>query len=77
MAAPAGIGKRLAWLLVCLAVGAVVGVAGSTITGAAYWYGAIPIAVAVGWLVFANPSACETQASSKTAATPTPKDLSS
>ncbi len=57
--ASGGIHKRLTWLLVCLGVGVLVGVAGSALTDNFYWYLAIPAAVAAGWLVVADPSACE------------------
>jgi hypothetical protein len=57
--APKRFGKRLAWLVACVVVGAAVGVVGSALTGSAYWYVAIPAAIAAGWLFFANPTACE------------------
>lgn len=51
--------RRLAWLLACIAAGAVVGFAGHAWTAQAYWFLAIPAAVAVGWLFLADPTACE------------------
>jgi hypothetical protein len=51
--------KRLAGLLLCLGIGVLVGAAGTALTGSTYWYIAIPVAVALGWLVVANPSECE------------------
>ena len=60
--APISTLKRLACLLVCVGVGALVGILGSTFTGSTYWYIAIPAAVAVGWMFLANPSACEPSA---------------
>jgi len=52
--------RRIAWLLACLAIGALVGSAGVWLTGEPLWYVAIPATIAVGWLFFANPSECET-----------------
>ncbi|HZW25235.1 MAG TPA: hypothetical protein VFF26_07115 [Gallionella sp.] len=51
--------RRLAWLLACIGTGVIVGWVGSSLTGSDNWYLAIPVAVAVGWLFFADPSRCE------------------
>jgi hypothetical protein len=51
---------RLTWLLACVGAGALIGWAGSTLTGATLWYLAIPVAVAAGWLLLADPTKCET-----------------
>lgn len=59
---PVSLYRRVAWLLACVGVGALVGVVGSAFTGNAYWYVAIPALVAVGWLFLANPSECEPSA---------------
>lgn len=48
--------RRLLGLLACLAAGLGVGVAGEALTGNQAWYLAIPAAVALGWLVVANPA---------------------
>ncbi|MDH5540585.1 MAG: hypothetical protein OEY03_14385 [Rhizobacter sp.] len=50
--------RRLGWLLVCLAAGLAVGVAGSLVTGAQAWYLAVPAAIAIGWLFVADPTQC-------------------
>jgi hypothetical protein len=50
---------RVLLLLACLSVGAVVGFVGEAITGSPTWYLAIPAAVALGWLVVADPAECE------------------
>lgn len=52
--------QRRPALLVALAViGWVVGAAGNAVSGNAYWYCAIPAAVALGWLFVADPTRCE------------------
>ncbi len=51
--------KRVLLLLGLAAVGWLVGAVGSALTANALWYGAIPAAVAVGWLFVADPSRCE------------------
>ncbi len=56
---PGSIYKRLAWLLACVGVGAVIGLAGIALTGNAFWYVAIPAVLAVGWLFLADPSQCD------------------
>jgi hypothetical protein len=51
---------RRAALLVALALaGLAVGVAGHAATGTAWWFVALPIAVAAGWLFVADPTRCE------------------
>jgi hypothetical protein len=49
----------MAWLVMCIAVGSLVGALGSSLTGSDRWYLAIPLAVAIGWFFVANPLACE------------------
>lgn len=51
--------KRVLLLLALAAAGWLVGTVGSALTGSAYWYGAIPAAVALGWLFVADPSRCD------------------
>jgi len=58
----ASLPRRLAWLLVCLIGGGLVGGAGQYLTGEKAWFLAVPIAVAVGWLFLADPSRCEVPA---------------
>ena len=41
------------------AAGWLVGAAGSAVSGNAYWYCAIPAAVALGWFFVADPTQCE------------------
>jgi hypothetical protein len=57
--APNGILKRLFWLLSCIFVGALTGFVGSTVSGNDIWYTAVPAAIALGWLFFADPTQCE------------------
>lgn len=52
-------GRRLAWLLVCVGAGALVGMVGSHLSGDTMWWTAVPAAMAVGWLFVANPTECE------------------
>ena len=54
-----GTGKRALLLLALAAAGWLVGAVGSALSGQAYWYAAIPAAVAVGWLFVADPSRCD------------------
>jgi hypothetical protein len=50
---------RRAFLLVgCLVLGSVVGFLGAQASGSDWWYVAIPGAVALGWLLVANPENC-------------------
>lgn len=50
--------RRALLLLICLAVGGVVGAGGAWLTGNPWWYLAIPAAIAAGWLFVANPENC-------------------
>lgn len=50
--------RRLVWLVTCIGVGGIIGAIGAGMTGSMLWYLAIPVAVAVGWLVVADPSSC-------------------
>jgi hypothetical protein len=68
--APINVRKRLAWLLACVGLGALLGGVGSWLTGIAFWYIAIAGAVAVGWLFVADPSACEPSAPERGASQP-------
>ncbi len=52
------IGIRVWSLLALIALGASVGSAGAWLTGSEYWFLAIPVSVATGWMFLANPSAC-------------------
>lgn len=56
---PTSFRKRLFWLLACICIGTLIGFVGSTVSGNDIWYTAVPAAVAVGWLFFADPSQCE------------------
>jgi len=50
--------RRLILLLVCIGAGAVVGVLGQVATDNVWWYLAVPIAVAAGWLWVGTPEQC-------------------
>lgn len=50
--------RRFLWLLACMAVGMTVGFAGFHFTADQAWFLAVPIALAAGWLIFANPDQC-------------------
>ena len=58
-APPPGTGRRLLLLLAAAAAAWLVGAVGSALSGNAYWYAAIPAAVAAGWLFVADPSRCK------------------
>lgn len=73
-AASASIRRRLAWLLGCVGAGALAGAVGSSLTGDSRWYLAIPAAVALGWLIVANPAACEPSAACRGDALPRKHD---
>ncbi len=57
-APPPGTAPRLAALLALLAEGALVATAGIGLGGSQYWVLAAPAALAMGWLVLADPRAC-------------------
>lgn len=50
--------RRFFLLIACIGVGAVIGVLGQFATGNVWWYLAIPIAVAAGWLWVGTPEQC-------------------
>ncbi|MEW6131661.1 MAG: hypothetical protein AB1591_00645 [Pseudomonadota bacterium] len=56
--ASAPLRRRLFWLLVCLALGLAIGLIGNHFTSEPRWLLALPAALALGWLFFANPEAC-------------------
>jgi hypothetical protein len=47
--------RRALLLVGCLGLGSVVGAIGTQASGSDWWYVAIPAAVAMGWLLVANP----------------------
>ena len=51
--------SRLVLLLACLAAGLAIGMLGSSLTGDAAWYLAVPAAIALGWLFVADPTQCQ------------------
>lgn len=57
--APASLKRRLFWLLICMALGLGIGLLGEHLTSDPRWFLALPAALAVGWLFFANPAECE------------------
>ncbi len=56
--APPNTAPRAIALVAVLSSGALVGAAGSWLSGSQLWFLAIPGALAVGWLFLANPLAC-------------------
>lgn len=50
--------RRVALFVICLVLGAAVGVVGFMVSGSQWWYVAIPGALAAGWLTVANPEHC-------------------
>ena len=58
-ARPASFKRRLFWLLVCTALGLGIGLLGNHFASDPRWFLALPVALAMGWLFFANPAECE------------------
>lgn len=56
---------RLGLLLGSAGAGAVVGLLGSSLSGHAAWYLAVPVAVAASWLFVANPMECQPPAAAE------------
>ena len=50
--------RRGLLLVLCLALGGLIGFIGAQVSGSDWWYVAIPGAVAAGWLRVANPENC-------------------
>ena len=57
-APPPNSGHRAIALVAVLSTGALIGAAGSWLTGSQHWFLSIPGALALGWLFLANPLAC-------------------
>ena len=57
-APPPNSGPRAIALVAVLSTGALIGAAGSWLTGSQHWFLAIPGALALSWLFLANPLAC-------------------
>jgi len=55
---PRSIGRRLFWLLLCALSGGAAGFAGLYYTGDSAWFLAVPVVLASGWLVLADPTEC-------------------
>jgi hypothetical protein len=53
------VGRRLALLLACSALGAGIGAVGQWLTGDGRWYLALPAVIALGWLFVADPTRCQ------------------
>ena len=60
---PPNTAPRAIALVAVLSTGALLGAAGSWLTGSQHWFLAIPGALAVGWLFLANPLACTAEPS--------------
>lgn len=58
-AAPVSFKRRLFWLLICTVLGLGIGLLGEHLTSDPRWFLALPAALAIGWLFFANPAECE------------------
>lgn len=58
LAAEASLKLRLFWLLLCVALGLGIGLAGNYLTSDPAWFLALPATLATGWLFFANPEKC-------------------
>lgn len=55
---PSSIGRRLCWLLICALIGVAAGFAGLHYTDDPTWFLALPLVLATGWLVLADPTDC-------------------
>jgi hypothetical protein len=53
--------RRAILLLVCIALGCLVGYAGQYLAGSEWWYLAVPVILAAGWLAVADPEQCMPQ----------------
>jgi hypothetical protein len=51
--------SRIAWLVACLAAGAAIGAGGQAWSGSAWWWLAIPVLLALVWLLIADPTRCD------------------
>ncbi|MCX8004021.1 MAG: hypothetical protein N2688_03540 [Burkholderiaceae bacterium] len=51
--------RRLLLLTLLAAAGAAVGAIGQAMSGSAWWFLAVPAAVAAGWLALADPTRCK------------------
>ncbi len=50
--------QRVRLLAMCLALGTLVAVLGQALVASAAWWLAIPVALAAGWLLVADPTRC-------------------
>lgn len=57
-AASTSLKRRLFWLLICTTLGLGIGLLGNYLAANPRWFLALPAAIAIGWLFFANPEAC-------------------
>lgn len=51
--------RRLKLLILCLALGVLVALTGQAVAVSPWWWLAVPVAVAAGWLLVADPTRCE------------------
>jgi len=61
----ASVMRRLVWLLAGVALGLGAGFAGFHFTGNQIWFLALPVALVIGWFVFADPTKCLPQSRHK------------
>jgi hypothetical protein len=52
------LGRRLVWLVGCLALGLAIGFTGLHFTANQAWFLAVPGVLAVGWFAIADPTKC-------------------
>lgn len=57
--------QRILLLVVCLALGIGAGFAGLHFTSGTAWFLAIPVCLAIGWFLVADPTACTVDRESK------------
>ncbi len=51
-------GSRLALLVLCVGIGAAIGLVGRSLTASDAWFLAVPLCLVIGWFVVADPTAC-------------------
>lgn len=51
--------RRFMLLIACLAAGSAAGALGALATGSEWWYLAVPVALALGWLRVGTPERCD------------------
>jgi len=51
--------RRLKLLVLCLALGTLAALLGASLVASPWWWLAVPVAIAAGWLLVADPTRCQ------------------